>query len=937
MGVRIIKNSFTGGEISPRLEGRTDLKQYNNSVAELENFFPHSYGGIAKAPGLYFVCETKDSTKTSILMPFQRKIGQAYIIEVGDYYMRFVRDGQLIRLATDVNDYDAATTYSVGSLVYYDGVNYYSKVGSNLGNQPDISPTQWYALTDDIYEIPTPWSEAEVAELGYCQSVDVMWITHENHPPVRLSRYNETFWTITDEVFIDGPFMPINGTTTQMSCSASSGSVTVTADATNGINDGAGFLSTDIGRQIRLFNDVPDPDEWAWLTITAVTDTTHVTATVESGTAPTVATPFWKLGAFSDTTGYPRQVMFFEQRLVYAGTTSEPQGVWLSQTDAYSLFTVSDPVVDSDACQFVLVADQSNDIAWIMASRELAIGTERGEWTLSGAEGKVISPTSVNAKRYTTSGGAEIRPHHVGGAILFVDRTKRALLEMAYVFEDDGYNSPDLLLLADHITRSRQIVDTAWQGSPDSKLYCVMDDGSMAVLTYKRDQQVTGWARRTTTGLFESAATVSSSFRDVPYFIVNRTINGATKRYIEWMKADFGDAVEDTPVNILATLPIAIPETWVMTQNGDTPRQQSLWGFEYNWVGDDFDPASPGSWTSEDLTYKGNVVNLSNCDKYGMCGMIGNDIYVFWIDKFPTPDVAYMKVKNTFTDTLTSKLIDIDTSVDGQIYAMGVHQKSKTDLTPEMFLILLDPISSHYIVRKGSFNAVSDKWELDPTYSFDLQDDSPPILDTASMQPNYYRGSATIAANLNEIGIPLYGEGQIGVTPLSAGLMYLNRETLAFVGYTDTLGTGMKTPSTGFGPSLRADMSDYYNVIVYDNLRYTYPNPGDSIKIEVRDPVTHARTMQRSYDITDLTEVSDDVDSVYIVLDVKLIGNKVIVAMIGRKSPTTERGTYFMRFEIGSSIVHTGTYRFSSKDYLWALNTGQPLYTVMADRIINYK
>ena len=78
------QNSFTGGEISPRLEGRTDLKQYGNSVAELENFFPHSYGGIAKAPGLYYVCETKDATKESRLISFERKIGQAYIIELGD-------------------------------------------------------------------------------------------------------------------------------------------------------------------------------------------------------------------------------------------------------------------------------------------------------------------------------------------------------------------------------------------------------------------------------------------------------------------------------------------------------------------------------------------------------------------------------------------------------------------------------------------------------------------------------------------------------------------------------------------------------------------------------------------------------------------------------------------------------------------------------------
>ena len=47
------------------------------------------------------------------------------------------------------------------------------------------------------------------------------------------------------------------------------------------------------------------------------------------------ATDDFALGAFSETTGYPSCVTFFEQRLVFAGTTSQPQTLYFSKSGDY--------------------------------------------------------------------------------------------------------------------------------------------------------------------------------------------------------------------------------------------------------------------------------------------------------------------------------------------------------------------------------------------------------------------------------------------------------------------------------------------------------------------------------------------------------------------------------------------------------------------------
>ncbi len=60
-----------------------------------------------------------------------------------------------------------------------------------------------------------------------------------------------------------------------------------------------------------------------------------------------IADDEYQLGAFSGTTGHPACVAFFEQRLVFANTTNQPQTLFFSVSGDYTNFTAG--VADDSA------------------------------------------------------------------------------------------------------------------------------------------------------------------------------------------------------------------------------------------------------------------------------------------------------------------------------------------------------------------------------------------------------------------------------------------------------------------------------------------------------------------------------------------------------------------------------------------------------------
>jgi len=502
-----VQTNFTAGELSPRLKGRLDFNDFFNGVAEQLNFVTVPFGGVTRRPGTRFAAEVKDSSKETRLIPFQFSTVQSYACEFSEGFIRFYRDeGQLV-----------------------DG-----------GSPVEVSGT--------------PYVESDMPELKFTQSADILYIVHGDHEPQELQRLSDTNWQLVDFDFEDGPYLSQNDTSTTLTPSGTSGSVTITASSTTGINDGDGFKSTDVGRLIRF---KASDGTWFWMEITAHTDSTNVTATIkavgDTDTLPnTNARETWRLGAWSDTTGWPQVVTFHDERLVFAASDDNPQTVWASRSGDFTNFAPSDDdgtVADDHGFTITLASDQVNAVRWMLSSaRGLLIGTADGEAVVTAATTTdPLGPNSVTATFQTNRGSVEnALPTKVGHSVVYLQRGAQTLREYIFDFNVDGFISRDLSILSEHLLRSGGAAIT-YQQNPDSTLWIPTEDGEIITLTFERDQNVFAWAKQVIGGEFsggqavvESAVTIVEATQDQVWLIVKRTIDGQTKRYVEFVE-DFYD------------------------------------------------------------------------------------------------------------------------------------------------------------------------------------------------------------------------------------------------------------------------------------------------------------------------------------------------------------------------------------------------------------
>ena len=361
------------------------------------------------------------------------------------------------------------------------------------------------------YEISTPYLEAELFDLKFAQSADVMYICHPNHEAEKLSRTGHTSWSLTDVDFLDGPYLDTNISTTTITMSAHTVGTgrTMTASAVTGINGGSGFLTTDVGRLVR-FRD-------GYGKITARTNTTVVTVEILEDMGSSSASIDWSLGAFSDTTGHPSCVTFFEQRLVFAATLNNPQTVYFSKSGDYENMdaNIGGTIADDDAIIYTIASNQVNAIRFMTATRTLIIGTAGGEFAVSGGGAdNAITPTNILIKKQSNHGAANIDAISVGNATLFLQRARRKIRELAYNFDVDGYVAPDMTILAEHITEGG-LTQVAYQQEPNQIIYATREDGELVGLTYQREQQVTAWHRHIFGGRFGIATITVSDYANI--------------------------------------------------------------------------------------------------------------------------------------------------------------------------------------------------------------------------------------------------------------------------------------------------------------------------------------------------------------------------------------------------------------------------------------
>lgn len=527
MRITPIVTNFSRGEFSPRLDGRTDIEQYQMSAKTLENILVKSYGGASNRPGTYFVTEAKDSTKLTRLIPFQFSTTQTYILELGEYYIRFYKDsGQIIKTLADTAAWLTGTGYVVGDYVKESSVIYRCIVAHTSGTfATDLAALKWVAQT--AYEIASPYPAATIFDIQFAQSADVLFLVHPSYAPRKLSRTGHTSWVLSA---ID--YTAIGNRPALRAENYSATTITPSADSGTGITLTAStsiFAATHVGSIWKIKS--------GWVQIKTYSSGTSVTAdvlySVSLDTGP-AATTEWSEGAWSEYRGYPSAINFYEQRLFYACTDGDPQTVWGSQTLAYENFNLG--ADDTDSLLYTIASEQVDAIQWLSGGKGLAIGTVGGVYTMSGGTANLpLTPDNVIVNRETTYGAAFLMPIRIGNHVFYIQRNYRTVREFSYNFDIDSYVANDMTILSEHVTESG-ILDTGYMQSPDNLFWCVRDDGEIAVLTIQIEHKVFAWSRLVTDGIFESVAVIPEGEEDQVWFVVQRKINGTWKRYIEYMK-----------------------------------------------------------------------------------------------------------------------------------------------------------------------------------------------------------------------------------------------------------------------------------------------------------------------------------------------------------------------------------------------------------------
>jgi len=628
--VSTIVTNFQAGELSPRLEGRIDLQKYSSGAQKLENMLVFPQGGITRRPGTKYAGTSKDGGKVR-LIPFEFSDEQAYVLEFGANYIRYFKDGGILTEATEtisgatqanpvvltitgttLNNGDRIFVKDVAGMVELNNREF--TVANKTTNTIELSGVDGTGFTaytsggtaGKIVEDTTTYTEAQVFELNFVQSADVLYLVHKDHEPAKLTRTTATSFDLSDIEFIDGPYLDENTTSTTLYASAQTGSVTITASANT-------FSSSDVGRLIR-FREILEieHDEWAASTsyannatvrynghvyknvtgstqtsgntppvhlegtetygaidweyqhdgfghvkITAFNSATNVTATVQAdnfgnATLPDHvvgsgnATKRWSLGAFGGDQGYPRAIAFYEERLYFAGTTGQPQTIFGSKTADFENMTPG--TNDDDAINITIASGQVNVIRHMIPGRFLQIMTTSSEFTLSGGTGtQPVTPTSVNVLRETTFGSGDVRPLRAGASTIMVQKGLEKVKEVTFDLDTDGLVGRDLTILAEHLTRGG-VTDMVWQQEPELVLWFVHSDGTLVGLSYDPQNQTIGWHTHPmgNSGIVESITAIPSGAEDQVYLSVKRTINSATVRHVVFMEnIYFGTDVAD--------------------------------------------------------------------------------------------------------------------------------------------------------------------------------------------------------------------------------------------------------------------------------------------------------------------------------------------------------------------------------------------------------
>lgn len=266
--------------------------------------------------------------------------------------------------------------------------------------------------------------------------------------------------------------------------------------------------------------------------------------------------------------GYPAVPAFFQQRLFLGGANGAPQTFYLSQPGAYFNFNISDPVQPDDSITATIVSGQLNSIkSAIPQPGGLIVFTDKASFLVNGGQaGSAVAPDSIVANAQSYNGTSDVPPIVANYDVLYVQAKGSIVRDSSYNFYNNVYTGTDISVISSHLFYGYTVVEWAWAEEPFKLVWAIRDDGTLLSLTFVKEQEFVGWAHSDTEGLFKSVAVVtemaSTAVVDATYFVVERTINGNTVKYIERLaERNFPNGREDAWCVDAGVQYVGVPET----------------------------------------------------------------------------------------------------------------------------------------------------------------------------------------------------------------------------------------------------------------------------------------------------------------------------------------------------------------------------------------
>lgn len=565
-----VQTNFSTGELDPLLRSRVDLAQYNNALAKATNVVVQPQGGIRRRPGLKYMAELPNSSTASAgngvrLVPFEFSVDDSYMLCFTHERMYVFKDGVQI---TAINGGGTAyLTTTITSSMLSD-LCWTQQADTMILVHQDLAPVKLVRGATNA-----DWTMTTVT----FDSIPKYAFDLRNFNPVATITPSAVSGnvTLTASAYTSDTGSLQAATTTSVTLKSAASStddiyVGLCVRMTSGSQSGKARKITDYNGTTKVATVFP-----AWETAPSASDNykvvpfalesvnqymnaqpqgrVRITEFVSDDVVKGVTEyPFfdttartsgnWDLECFyedvwSSTKGWPRTVTFHEGRLYFGGSKSRPSTIWGSKIGIFFDFNPT-ASLDDDAVEATLDTSSLNVIVDMISGRDLQVFTTGGEFYVPQSGTDPITPLTLTFKAVSRNGTKPgIRVQSLESGSVYVQRQGKSVNEFLFSDSQLTYVTQRISLLAGHLMKTPTRISLRRGTSTDEGDLLMMsnaDDGTMAVFSIMRSQQITAPSEFITDGEFKDVAV---DVTDI-YTVVKRTFNGTARYFVELFTYD---------------------------------------------------------------------------------------------------------------------------------------------------------------------------------------------------------------------------------------------------------------------------------------------------------------------------------------------------------------------------------------------------------------